>query len=187
MSVIQHVRRQLEAYLHDRPKDAPRLAALVIQMEDDPASLLSRSCMRGHITTTGIVLSPDMGHVLEIEHLILGRWLLPGGHYEPPGTLFASACREPVEETGVRGLKPFRSGFQIPLDVDTHPIPANPSRGEGDHLHHDFAYLLVAGDTKGLVPQEGEIKGIRWTDLGKYATGDARSSRIAKRIGDMKA
>jgi 8-oxo-dGTP pyrophosphatase MutT (NUDIX family) len=187
MSVIQHVRRQLDAYLRMHPEDEKRLQALIFQIEDDPTSLLSRSCMRGHVTTTGIVLSPDLTCILEVEHRALGRWLPPGGHYEAPGTLFASACREPVEETGVRGLKPFRNGFQIPLDVDTHPIPANPAKGEGAHLHHDFAYLLVAGDTFGLIPQEEEVGGVQWTPIGQYAARGERSSRISERIEDMKA
>src|SRR5688572_7116975 len=33
----------------------------------------------GHVTCTGVVLSPDKHHVLLVHHRRLDRWLLPGG------------------------------------------------------------------------------------------------------------
>lgn len=185
MSIVQHITRQTAAYLRNHPADEARLGEFLAQLREDPTSLLSRKCMRGHITTSGIVLSPDLTSILEIEHIALGRWLQPGGHYEAPGTLFASACREPVEETGVRGLKPLVPGRQIPVDIDTHPIPANPAKGEGEHLHHDFAYVMVAGDTEGLTAQEDEVSGVRWTRIADFARRDGRAERLAARIQGM--
>lgn len=182
MSIAQHVERQVGAYLGRHPEDRTRLTALLSQMREEPESLLSRKCMRGHITTSGIVLDPTLRRILEISHIALGRWLQPGGHYEAPGTLFANACREPVEETGVRGLRPLISGRQMPLDIDTHPIPANPAKDEGAHFHHDFAYAMVAGDTEGLVAQEDEVSGIRWTPIADFARRDARAALIAHRL-----
>lgn len=185
MSIAQHVERQVDAYLTRHPGDRIRLSALLSQMKEAPESLLSRKCMRGHITTSGIVLDPGLRRILEISHIALGRWLQPGGHYEAPGTLFASACREPVEETGVRGLKPLIPGRQIPLDIDTHPIPANPAKNEGAHFHHDFAYVMVAGETEGLVPQEDEVAGVRWTLIDDFAQRDERAALIAAKVKEL--
>ena len=187
MSAIRHVGRQIDAYLNDVPGARIRLSGLVAHYEDDPASLLDRRCMRGHVTTSAITATDDLSHVLEILHRALGRWLQPGGHYEPPGTLFANAVREDVEETGVRGLRPFRTGRQRPLDVDTHPIPANPARNEGAHVHHDFAYLLTAPREQDFALQEDEVAGVRWTRIEDFARRDERAERIVGRMRDMGA
>ncbi|MFY2597475.1 hypothetical protein ACOTHJ_15075 [Achromobacter xylosoxidans] len=56
-------------------------------------------------------------------------WLPPGGHREPDATsLYQSAAREVLAETSlVLGPDPY-----MPLlDIDTHPIPARPSKNEG--------------------------------------------------------
>lgn len=57
-----------------------------------------------------------------------------------------SAFREVLEETGVADVVPYRSTVTnaIPLDVDSHHIPANPRKNEGAHVHHDFLYLAVS-------------------------------------------
>jgi hypothetical protein len=67
-------------------------------------ALDERATMPGHLTTSAIVLSPDHARVLLIDHVVIGRWLQPGGHYEPAEPFHQSAAREAVEETGVQGL-----------------------------------------------------------------------------------
>src|SRR5690242_19256846 len=55
----------------------------------------------GHITCTGLVLSPSGDRVLLVHHARLLRWLLPGGHIEAEDTDVAeTARREVLEETG---------------------------------------------------------------------------------------
>ena len=88
--------------------------------------------MRGHLTTSALVLDPTLTRALVIHHRVFDVWLQPGGHYEPPGSLWDSACREVREETGVDAMTPFPSTVAAALlDIDTHPIPARAAKGEG--------------------------------------------------------
>ena len=96
----------------------------------------------GHVTCTGVVLSPSLDSVLLVHHRRLGRWLLPGGHVEMEDREPAeTARREVLEETGadLAAVPPQLVG------CDVHPIPA---RGrEPLHLHHD---LIFAFQTRSL-------------------------------------
>jgi 8-oxo-dGTP pyrophosphatase MutT (NUDIX family) len=81
--------------------------------------------------------------------------------------LWDSAVRETVEETGVQGVEPhpwtINSG--VPVDVDTHPIPSNPMKAEGPHLHHDFRFLAMASDAEPLVADLAEVNEARWAPI----------------------
>jgi 8-oxo-dGTP pyrophosphatase MutT (NUDIX family) len=108
----------------------------------------------GHITSTGVVLHPDLQHVLVIHHARLDRWLLPGGHVEAEdGELWQSARREVLEETGVVVVDSARLA-----GMDVHGIP--PKKGEPYHLHHDLKFAFVAA-TAELSASE-ETKGAAW-------------------------
>jgi hypothetical protein len=180
MSIIQHVRRQLDCYLNRHPDDADRLTALRTQIACRPESILSRSCMEGHVTSSGLVLSPDLAETLLVWHIGLQRWLQPGGHYEPPGKLVWNAIQETEQEAGLTGVVPYGEGEPTPIDIDTHPIPARPSRGEGAHFHHDFLYLLVAR-TRDVVIKEDEVSDYRWVDLRQVVSDGDRLGRTAGR------
>src|SRR4028118_2034312 len=77
----------------------------------------------GHVTCTGVVLSPKRRKVLLVHHARLGRWLLPGGHVEESDSFVTdTARREVLEETGAvlgEGVVPRLVG------IDVHAIPAN--------------------------------------------------------------
>ena len=53
-----------------------------------------RTTYPGHVTTSAIILSPDHRQILLIDHVTIGRWLQPGGHYEPAAYFHQSAARE---------------------------------------------------------------------------------------------
>lgn len=130
--------------------------------------VFSRSNMTGHVTTSAAVLNGAGSKVLLVHHRILQKWLPPGGHYEAPGSLWVSALREVAEETGVGGVQPhpwttLHGG--LPIDVDTHPIPANPDKDEAQHFHHDFRFLAVADDGTPLVAQLAEVHAARWVPV----------------------
>ncbi|MBB2488265.1 NUDIX domain-containing protein, partial [Mitsuaria sp. WAJ17] len=97
---------QLARSLARFPGERQRLAALSAQLADDHGDVFSRANMRGHITTSAIVLDASGTQLLLIHHKTLDRWLQPGGHYEAPGSVWDSALREVAEETGVSGLRP---------------------------------------------------------------------------------
>lgn len=138
-----------------------QLSAQLASGED----LFVRHNLRGHVTCSGLVLNAAGTQVLLVHHKVLGLWLPPGGHFEPPGGLWASALREVAEETGLTAVQPHpwtRAHGGLPIDVDTHAIPPNPAKAEGAHWHHDFRFLLVADDVAPLRSQLDEVHAAAW-------------------------
>ncbi|MHB2167196.1 NUDIX hydrolase [Alsobacter sp. R-9] len=140
------------------------LGLLLERMEAGDA-LDSRRTFPGHVTTSAIVLDPSARRVLLVHHRATGRWLQPGGHWEPAPSFAASAQREAEEETGVAGLRPHpwhAANASLPIDVDTHAIPARPSKDEPDHWHFDLRYVFVADDSARLCTQADEVAAAEW-------------------------
>jgi 8-oxo-dGTP pyrophosphatase MutT (NUDIX family) len=100
----------------------------------------SRSTKQGHITASGLVIKD--GKALLIFHPYIKQWFQPGGHIDEGEEPIQAAIREVFEETGVV-CEPL-NGFLEPIDIDLHEIPANPSKGEGVHLHIDLLFILKA-------------------------------------------
>lgn len=130
-------------------------------------ALDSRLTMPGHVTTSAFVLSPDHTQILLIDHVVIGRWLQPGGHYEPAAHFHESAAREAVEETGVQDLKlhPWHQGSDLPFAIDSHDVPGKPSRNEPAHVHHDLQYLFLAAPALPLVAQIEEVHAAMWKPI----------------------
>lgn len=145
----------------------------------------SRSTFPGHVTTSAIVLDVEGHRTLLIRHRSLGRWLQPGGHYEAPQTLAASALREAVEETGLSGLflDPWHEASGLPVDIDSHFIPARPSRNEPEHWHHDIRYIVRARPEDGLRPDFAEVEGAEWRDLADLEDVAPKALRKLKQLG----
>ena len=94
----------------------------------------------GHFTGSALTLSPVKDEVLLIFHPFFQRWIQPGGHVEAADAdLFATACRELLEETGLSGVRPTGR-----IDLDLHQVPKNTSKGQPPHLHFDVRFWLVA-------------------------------------------
>jgi 8-oxo-dGTP pyrophosphatase MutT (NUDIX family) len=153
----------LDAYRARVADDSDDLDLLVARHAAGDA-LEDRRTLPGHLTTSAIVLDPTGREVLLVFHTALGRWLQPGGHWECAPSFAASALREAMEETGVTELPlhPWHAGHDLPVDIDTHPIPANARKGEPAHVHFDLRYVFVAPRTSALVPQADEV----WRRLG---------------------
>ncbi len=136
-----------------------------------------RETLPGHHTTSAIVLSPDHARVLLIDHVAIGRWLQPGGHWEAAAAFHLSAAREAVEETGVQHLMlhPWHAGADLPFAIDSHDVPGKAARGEPDHIHHDLQYLFVADPASPLIAQTEEVHAAAWKPV-------AELSGIAPRV-----
>jgi 8-oxo-dGTP pyrophosphatase MutT (NUDIX family) len=169
----EEVSRQLAdvlgQYLDFFPAEAGRFEQLQEQLRGGQ-NLLSRSNMSGHVTTSATVLNAAGTRVLFIFHKIFRLWLPPGGHYEPPGSLWGSAQREVCEETGLSIVSPhpWAAGRLIPVDIDSHEIAANPEKNEGSHLHHDFRFLGLASEDEALTPQLNEVLEARWVPMAEF-------------------
>lgn len=157
-------------YLEEIAAPGEYLSLLRWQMEQGHA-LDQRTTFPGHVTTSAIVLSPDHTETLLIDHVTIGRWLQPGGHYEPAAFFHLSAMREAVEETGVQNLAlhPWHKGGDVPFVIDSHDVPGKPSRNEPPHIHHDLQYLFIADPALPLVAQLEEVHAARWAPIGQLA------------------
>ncbi|AMJ61206.1 NUDIX hydrolase [Bosea sp. PAMC 26642] len=141
-----------------------------------------RTTFPGHVTTSAIVLSPDHAQVLLIDHVTIGRWLQPGGHWESADAFHLSAAREAVEETGVQGLAlhPWHGGSDLPFAIESHDVPGKSARAEPDHVHHDLQYLFLADPALPLVAQIEEVHAAAWKPV-------AQLGEIAPRVYDRLA
>lgn len=120
----------------------------------------------GHITCTGLVISPDGERVLLVHHRRLDRWLLPGGHVEPEdAAIWETARREVVEETGA-DLVPQFSAPLVSLDV--HGIPAR--RHEPYHLHHDLIFQFRARSA--AIEVSPESRAVAWCAPAEFEAYD---------------
>ena len=169
----------LRRYRQCFPDEAGRHRAFERQLASGE-DLSVRSNMTGHATSSALVLNQDASKVLLIHHKTFYLWLPPGGHYEAPGSLWESAQREVQEETGLSVMSPhpWMLASGLPLDIDTHPIPANPGKGEAAHYHHDLRFLTVASDRASLSAQIEEVHAAHWLpveSLAQSPSGDVRA------------
>jgi 8-oxo-dGTP diphosphatase len=144
-----------------------------------------------HFTASGVVLFND--HVLLIHHRRLGAWLPPGGHIEEYELPHDAACREVLEETGVR-VRVLSPQFPDTGDADSfimdEPLCIHNVRafeGGQDVYHLDIAYLMVPADsTKGMeLPQlshNAEVHDARWVKLSELG-----SLPVAKNVPEVVA
>jgi 8-oxo-dGTP pyrophosphatase MutT (NUDIX family) len=153
-------------YRSDVANPREHLALLRWQMTQGD-KLDDRTTLPGHLTTSAFVISPDHRQVLLIDHVVIKRWLQPGGHYEAADSFHASAAREAVEETGVQGLMlhPWHRETDLPFAIDSHDVPGKPSRNEPAHIHHDLQYLFLADPALPLVAQLEEVHAAAWKPL----------------------
>jgi 8-oxo-dGTP pyrophosphatase MutT (NUDIX family) len=183
------VRNELAQFLAIFPTESVPLHALIEQLDDPTEDLAARTNMRGHVTSSVLVVD-EFERALLILHRASGMWLPPGGHLEASDgemrpCIFTSATREAREETGLSSIAPVRwlgSTNLVPIDIETHGIQASARRGEGSHVHHDFLYLATADAAEFLSPQEDEVAGARWLDLAEAGRTNIRLARVLARL-----
>lgn len=165
-SFAQTLAATVTRYLAEVASPAEHLSLLRWQIAEGHRLDL-RETMPGHLTTSAIVLSPDHTKILVIDHITIGRWLQPGGHYEPSESFHLSAQREAEEETGVTGLKlhPWHQGGDLPFVIDSHDVPGKKSRQEPPHIHHDLQYLFLADPNQPLTAQLDEVNAAKWQSV----------------------
>lgn len=127
-----------------------------------PEPFSRRQFNPGHITCTGLVLSPACDGILLVLHRRLQRWLLPGGHVEPDDPLIGDAGRrEVVEETGAI-LRADRAPLLVGVDV--HGIP--PRHDEPFHLHHDLIFRFHAASDSFQASEE--VREVAWCSVAEF-------------------
>ena len=173
---VRSILETLEIYgeLYGR---SSHVSAIEKQVLQQGKRVLERNNMAGHLTSSLLIIDPDIQKCLLIFHKSGKKWLQPGGHYEG-GTLLESALREAQEETGIDGLKALGT---VPVSIDTHSIMARPEKKEGEHVHHDFLYAAIASVKSRLLAQEDEVADIAWKPFDKTCAGHGHLSTGLRR------
>ncbi|PVE26394.1 NUDIX hydrolase [Microvirga sp. KLBC 81] len=170
---------------HDRAFGVVRGRHTVLRQQIESGDdIHSRSTFPGHVTTSAFILDEAGRRILLIHHRSLARWLQPGGHYEAPERLEASALREAFEETGVEGLAidPWHRASGIPIDINSHLIPARPRKSEPEHWHHDIRYIVRA-EEGAVRPDLSEVHGAEWRDVAELEGIAPEALRNMRKLG----
>jgi len=176
----------VQQYLQIFPNEAGRCERFNEYLErNNSERLYSKDNFDGHITTSAFILNGAGDALLMVAHKALKLWLQPGGHVEADNSLWASALREGVEETGLSAneLQPIHmqiDATDVPFDIDSHYIPENTKKGTLGHYHHDFRYLYQYRGTGSLVFQPDESTGIAWIPLEQLQDDAMFGSMVAK-------
>ena len=136
--------------------------------------------LKGHITASAWVLSPDRTETLLTHHKKLNRWLQLGGHIEDDATIQAAALREAVEESGIENIHLIKHSI---FDMDVHFIPARKEVAE--HYHYDIRFLLQAERTDFIISDESDdLAWVKLTDIGDFVSEESvlRMCRKSKQV-----
>jgi len=181
---LLHVcRAEITSYAQEYPRELFKLHHLLRQVAEQGIAVFDRKNMDGHVTVSVLVINEDMDAALLIHHKAYNTWIPPGGHIESGSfSLLENGLRELSEETG---LTLVRNSATL-LDIDTHPIPARPEKGEDAHWHHDFMFVVKAPGSFEPTFQESELHGAAWRPM-KDMLSDfvPRNRRLAEKVKDL--
>lgn len=178
------VAQQLKSYLTFFPQEHSRFTLLQKQLQSWE-NLGTRKNFTGHMTASGYVLKGD--ELLMIHNINLDKRLAPGGHWEiGDNELCNTAKREIQEETWIQNCNLISRHHEhqlLPLDIDTHFIPANPKKQEPEHYHHDFRYVFSLHEKQDIDLQLEEVSAGGWRKL-REVSDDAGFESIKAKILD---
>ena len=107
-----------------------------------------------HLVSYVVLVDPDDGSTLLVDHLKAGLWLPPGGHLEPDEHPADAADREAREELGIEPM--FAVSSRRPFFVTV-------TRTVGqDHVDVSLWFLLVGRRGMTLRPDWREFSEVRW-------------------------
>jgi len=177
-------------YIHTNPEESIALVQFTgFISKFSGTDLFDRKNFEGHITASAMIINAHDSTLLFIKHKALGRWLQPGGHVdEDDESILAAAIREVSEETGIEPqnlrLLPPAQDEQVPIDIDTHLIPAKPNKNEPAHYHHDFRYLFLYNGNNAIVFNTQEAMDVKWESL-EMAEEDSGFERSIGKIRNL--
>ncbi len=148
----------------------------MIDFVESNVDCFERSNLKGHITGSCWLISPDENSVLLTHHKKIGLWLQLGGHADGDGDLLRVALKEAHEESGIDGIKVLSPAI---FDLDIHEIGEH--NGVPKHLHYDVRFALLAPSK--LFAVSCESYDLAWFAITDLASDDKNPSlaRMAKR------
>jgi 8-oxo-dGTP pyrophosphatase MutT (NUDIX family) len=153
----EEIRTVLDTYLAEYPDEADRLSRFTAALVHG-STLTSPAEARGHITSAVVLIDPRW-RVLHIHYPSWSRWLLPGGHLTAgDDSLPGAALREMYELAGIEpdSVTPLPGFEATPIDIDTHRIPPDRTKGRPEHWHFEIrhAYQISGSPTIRLDPDD---------------------------------
>lgn len=188
--LLHYLNNAIVDYENRYPEEKLRLRHIKAQLRDEPEKMFDRKNMRGHVTSSGLVLDETSKKFLLIEHPVFKLKVQAGGHVDNEGLSIPDTSKVEVkEETGYSfDYHPDflgTDGFAKILDVDTHFIDSNPKRGEGFHYHHDLVYLIKGYETASRVSSELGLDKMYWLskeDCFKVCGFPTRWARLMEKV-----
>jgi 8-oxo-dGTP pyrophosphatase MutT (NUDIX family) len=157
------------AYLKTFPEEEHNMLRSFIN-DYDGQQLFDRKNFAGHITASALILDKTRTQVYLLRHKFLKIDLPPGGHVDiSDESIIDAAYRETAEEADIKReelqmLRP-KHNIMIPVEINSHSIPANHQKNEPPHVHHDFRYLFIFYPDREIIPDPEESSGGKWWNL----------------------
>lgn len=166
----------LRAYMQHHP-ERKETAERILRFVEMTPDCFCRTHAAGHITGSAWLLNPAGDKALLTLHRKLKRWMQTGGHADGDPDTLHTALREAEEESGISGIRPLSPAI---MDVDIHTIPANPRKGEAEHLHYDIRYLLQAPREDYVISDESDA--LAWWAPADFAARAAETDEAVLRL-----
>jgi ADP-ribose pyrophosphatase YjhB (NUDIX family) len=112
-----------------------------------------------HLVSYVVLVDPEDGSTLLVNHILAGLWLPAGGHVEPDEHPADAADREAREELGIEPLfaHPSRQPFFITITPTVGQAPS--------HTDVSLWFLLVGRRGLALTPEQREFTEVRWWSM----------------------
>lgn len=151
METSENIKSYYQDYISIYKDETDRLKqfkTFIDKTESD--QLFDRKNFVGHITGSAIIFDYKNSKVLLIKHIILQRWLQPGGHIEKTdASILDGVYREIFEETNIAKddlmlISPiFGKKFPIDIDSASHPPRIRPNTKNNTFITTSAIFLFT--------------------------------------------
>ena len=149
--------QQLQNFRSVYAEEQSQIQRVIKFLEEEPDAF-HRTLLKGHVTGSAWIVTPDFLKVLLTHHRKLGRWQQLGGHADGDEDIVRVAEREAYEESGLPEGSIMRAPDPV-FDVDIHIVPAYGT--EPEHVHYDIRVLLFA-DADAPLKKTHESNDLAW-------------------------
>lgn len=166
---MMHYVDQIEAFHPSCEQEVNDQRMILSYIRQFPQNILTRENEIAHLTSSGLILNPELDKVLLIHHNIYNTWAWTGGHADGDSDLLEIALKEAREETGVQSIRPFSEEM---FSLDICPVFGHVKKGRYVccHQHLNSAYVLLADETATLAVKPDENSGVRWFPVAELDT-----------------